>query len=95
MGIKQLDLSRKALKILLTYNYPGNVRDLHENDVAPRFDLATEALIVTGIEKTDSGDKRIMVLPRPSADQLCHLIITEDVQTVIHLFLGVTSRPSN
>jgi two-component system response regulator AtoC len=28
MGKKKLDLSRKALKILLTYNYPGNVREL-------------------------------------------------------------------
>ena len=28
MGKKQLDLSRKTLKILLTYNYPGNVREL-------------------------------------------------------------------
>ena len=28
MDKKKLDLSRKALKILLTYNYPGNVREL-------------------------------------------------------------------
>jgi predicted Fe-Mo cluster-binding NifX family protein len=56
---------------------------LYENDVAPRFDLATEVLIVSGIEKTGSGDKRTMVLPRASADQLCHLIITEGIQTVI------------
>jgi len=56
---------------------------LHENDVAPRFDLAAEVLIVTGIGKTGSGDKRMVVLPRASADQLCHLIITEGIQTVI------------
>ena len=56
---------------------------LHDNDVAPRFDLATEVLIVTGIENTGSEDKRIVVLPRASADQLCHLVITEGVQTVI------------
>ena len=56
---------------------------LHENDVAPRFDLATEVLIVTDPGETDSADKRMMVLPRASADQLCHLIITEDIQTVI------------
>lgn len=56
---------------------------LHENDVAPRFDLATEVLIVTGNEKTGSADKRMVVLPRASADQLCHLIITENIQTVI------------
>ena len=56
---------------------------LYENDVAPRFDLATEVLIVTGIGKTGSGDKKMMVLPRASADQLCHLIITEGIHTVI------------
>ena len=56
---------------------------LYENDVAPRFDLATEVLIVSDIKKTYSGDKRMMVLPRASADQLCHLIITEGIQTVI------------
>ena len=56
---------------------------LYENEVAPRFDLATEVLIVSEIGKTGSGDKRMMVLPRASADQLCHLIITEGIKTVI------------
>ncbi len=56
---------------------------LHENDVAPRFDLATEVLIVTGVGKLGSKNKRMVVLPRASADQLCHLIITEGIQTVI------------
>ena len=56
---------------------------LHDNDVAPRFDLATEALIVSGIGKSGSRDKRMVVLPRASADQLCHLIITEGIHTVI------------
>jgi predicted Fe-Mo cluster-binding NifX family protein len=56
---------------------------LYENDVAPRFDLTTEVLIVTNIGKSGSGDERTVVLARASADQLCHLIITEGVQTVI------------
>ena len=56
---------------------------LHENDVAPRFDLATEVLIVTDPGNTGSEDKRLVVLPRASADQLCHLIITENIRTVI------------
>jgi predicted Fe-Mo cluster-binding NifX family protein len=56
---------------------------LYESDVAPRFDLATEVLIVTGIGKAGSVERRTVVLPRASADQLCHLIITEGVQTVI------------
>ncbi len=56
---------------------------LHNNDVAPRFDLATEVLIVTGIHDTGAEEKRVVVLPRASADQLCHLVITEGAQTVI------------
>ena len=56
---------------------------LHENDVAPRFDLATEVLIANDPGDTGSADKRMVVLPRASADQLCHLIITENIQTVI------------
>ena len=56
---------------------------LHENDVAPRFDLATEALIVTWDKDLGFGERRTVVLPRASADQLCHLIITEGIQTVI------------
>jgi predicted Fe-Mo cluster-binding NifX family protein len=56
---------------------------LHENDVAPRFDLATEVLIVIDPEKAGSAEKRMVVLPGASADQLCHLIITENIQTVI------------
>ena len=56
---------------------------LHENDVAPRFDLAAEVLIISGVGDIGSRDQRTVVLPRASADQLCHLIITEGIQTVI------------
>ena len=56
---------------------------LQENYVAPRFDLATEVVIVNDIGKAGSGDKRMVVLPRASAEQLCHLIITEGIQIVI------------
>ena len=56
---------------------------LHENNVAPRFDLATEVVIVNFTGKAGPWDKRMMVLPCASADKLCHLIITEGIQTVI------------
>jgi predicted Fe-Mo cluster-binding NifX family protein len=56
---------------------------LHEEDVAPRFDLATEVMIFTGIDEPGSGKKRMVVLPSASSDQLCHLIVTEGVDTVI------------
>lgn len=56
---------------------------LHENDVAPRFDLTTELLIVSGADAPERREKRMVVLPRASADQLCHLIVTEGVRVVI------------
>lgn len=56
---------------------------LYENTVAPRFDLATEVLIASGYGKTGPANKKIVVLPRSSADQLCQLIITEGIQLVI------------
>lgn len=56
---------------------------LHDNDVAPRFDLATEVMIVEGVGANSLGEQRMVVLPRASADRLCQLIITEGVQTVI------------
>ena len=56
---------------------------LYENDVAPRFDLATEVLIITGKGRYNLRDKKTVVLPRASAEQLCHFILTEGIQTVI------------
>jgi predicted Fe-Mo cluster-binding NifX family protein len=45
--------------------------------------MATEVLIVTGDGKAGSREKKTVVLPRASAEQLCHFIITEGIQTVI------------
>jgi len=56
---------------------------LYGNDVAPRFDLATEVLIAITDEKVDSREEKIIVLPQASAEQLCHLILTEDIKVVI------------
>ena len=56
---------------------------LYENDVAPRFDLATEVLIATGGGHPAAKENKIVVLPRAAADQLCHLAITEKVAVVI------------
>ena len=39
---------------------------LYENDVAPRFDMATEVLIVSHVKKVGPADKRMVVLPRAS-----------------------------
>ncbi len=54
---------------------------LYGNDVAPRFDLAAEVVIIN-LERTGREEK-IVVLPQASAEQLCHLILTEGVDAVI------------
>ncbi len=56
---------------------------LYGNDIAPRFDLTTEVLIVTlGTEGT-IGEERTLVLPQASPEKLCHMILTEEVKIVI------------
>jgi len=55
---------------------------LYGKEVAPRFDLAPEALIVSLDEKGNQRE-RIVMLPQASAEKLCHLILTENVDTVI------------
>jgi predicted Fe-Mo cluster-binding NifX family protein len=69
----------------LPFNVMGEkiLLPLHENDVAPRFDLATEVLIAEGSDHAGFTEHKMVVLPRASADQLCHLAITEGVSVVI------------
>ena len=56
---------------------------LYGQEVAPRFDLTTEALIVSVDENGDNREDKQIVLPQISAEKLCHLILTEGVRTVI------------
>jgi len=62
------------MKILLT---------LRDNDIAPRFDLSTEVLIVESDGMTVVGRPRNILLPGPSGDELCSLIIKEGVTLVV------------
>lgn len=56
---------------------------LYGNDVAPRFDLATEVLIVI-LDATDKRrEEKIVVLSQASAEKLCHLVLSESINTVI------------
>jgi predicted Fe-Mo cluster-binding NifX family protein len=50
--------------------------------VAPRFDLATEVLITSVGEGTDSKEK-IVMLSKASAEQLCHMILIERIEVLI------------
>lgn len=56
---------------------------LFGDDVAPRFDLATEVLITSTDLPEDSQKERIIVLPQASAENLCHLVMTEGIDVVI------------
>jgi predicted Fe-Mo cluster-binding NifX family protein len=56
---------------------------LHGNDVAPRFDLATEVCIATVGADGRVEDERTLVLPHASAEKLCRMVLTEDVEAVI------------
>ncbi|MEW6532490.1 MAG: NifB/NifX family molybdenum-iron cluster-binding protein [Thermodesulfobacteriota bacterium] len=56
---------------------------LWEDNVAPRFDLAQEALIVLLNEKDEVMEKRIIILSHASAESFCNLIINEKVDTVV------------
>lgn len=62
------------MKILLT---------IRDNDVAPRFDLTTEVLIVETDNSAPVGKPRNILLPGPSADELCSLIIKEGISLVV------------
>ena len=52
------------------------------DDVAPRFDLATEIQVITTSNDVIEESKTI-VLPQASAEKLCHLIITENAKVII------------
>ncbi len=56
---------------------------LFGEDVAPRFDLATEVSILGLDEGGEIIEEKALVLPHASAEQLCHLILTEGIQVVI------------
>jgi len=59
---------------------------LFENQLAPRFDLASEALIVSIFRETSvmgRVEEKVVVVETPSAEGMCRLAVKEHVQTVI------------
>jgi predicted Fe-Mo cluster-binding NifX family protein len=56
---------------------------LYGNDVAPRFDMATEVFIVSIDENGESRDEKMVVLPEASGEKLCHMILVEGIRAVI------------
>lgn len=62
------------MKVLLT---------LHENNIAPRFDLTAEVTIAEIKEDLLLAEPRCVLLPGPSGDELCSLILKENIEAVI------------
>ena len=56
---------------------------LYGDQVAPRFDLATEVHIFQMSAKGRLMEEKTVVLPRASAEQLCHLVLVEKIQAVV------------
>jgi hypothetical protein len=56
---------------------------LFGEDVAPRFDLATEVLIARVRKGRLTGEPRVVLLPGPSADELCSLVLEEGITDVV------------
>ena len=55
---------------------------LYDNEVAPRFDLATEVLLAM-VAGGRVGQQRLVVLDQSSAEGLCRMIMVENVQAVV------------
>jgi predicted Fe-Mo cluster-binding NifX family protein len=53
------------------------------NEIAPRFDLATEVLILFKEKSEEKPEEKIIVLSQASADKLCHMILTEGISNLI------------
>ena len=56
---------------------------LFDDDVAPRFDLSQDVLIATLDPDGEILTRRTVVLPKASAEDLCHLIISEEIDEVV------------
>ena len=53
------------------------------DQVAPRFDLSGEVLVATVDSSGEVLHSKTVVLPTVSAEDLCHMILTEGIATVI------------
>jgi len=54
-----------------------------QENIAPRFDMATEVFIILLSEDMTLEEKKTIVMPRSSADELCHLMLLENITTLI------------
>jgi len=67
-------MTATSMKILIT---------IQKENVASRFDLASEILVADVSEQQEAGQPRIILLPGPGGESLCGLAIKENVSVVI------------
>ncbi len=51
--------------------------------VAPRFDLATEILIVRFANHAQVGDPKTIIMERPSEETLCQMAVEENITDLV------------
>jgi len=56
---------------------------LYNDEVAPRFDLATEVMVAIVSSDHTVEEKKTIVLPRSSPEDLCHIMLSENICTLI------------
>ncbi len=56
---------------------------VHKDEVAPRFDLASEALLLTIGEHGEVAERKSFLLAHASGDELCDLVLSRDISTVV------------
>jgi len=56
---------------------------LQDENVAPRFDLATEVLVAELEPDGTVRSQRTVVLPEASAEALCHLVVADGIDELI------------
>ncbi len=59
---------------------------LYDNDMAPRFDLASDVLVVSVTRETSAMGKineKVMVLDAPSGEAMYRLVMSENIMTII------------
>lgn len=71
-GLRRKEVSIRKLLIPIQGDY-----------VAPRFDLATEILIVRFEEKKAIGAPRTIILERPSEEGLCQMVVEENITDLV------------
>lgn len=56
---------------------------VYGEEIVPRFDLSTEVIILTTAQSGEILDKKIIILPRSSSDELCHTLLAQEINTLI------------